>query len=135
MPAGFPGGCGAAYSAFIKRVTHTPKLRPPLPPLLSCTSGKTQGSYQMGYERYDPCREGFTTRDLWDDDGGSSHFQSRWHNPQSRQCVNLNNCYYTGGGDDRQRVCETYSAPSRQDPNYIDLNIDGKDYGRFWYSR
>lgn len=136
MPAGFPSGCGAAYTAFIKRVTRFPKPRPPMPSLLSCTNGKTQGSYQMGYERHEPCKEGFTTRDRWDDDRESySRLQSLWNSPQSRQCVNLNNCYYTGGGDDRQRVCETYSAPLRQSPNYVDLNIDGKDYGRYWYRR
>ena len=135
MPAGFPSGCSSAYKAFIKRVTRFPKPRPPLPPLMSCTSGKTQGSYAMGYERHEPCKEGFTTHDRWDDDRGFSRYQTSWNSPVTRQCVNYSNCYETGGGDDRQRICETYSARPRQSPHYVDLTIDGTDYGRYWYNR
>lgn len=45
LPAGFPGGCGGAYSAFKDRIKH---FRPPLPDFASC-SVQSPDSIKMTY--------------------------------------------------------------------------------------
>ena len=64
LPGGFPQGCSAAYSEFKKRIK---KGRDPLPRLSSCTTGpngeKVDGHYQLGYERFEPCDEGYVLRE------------------------------------------------------------------------
>ncbi|WP_282610803.1 hypothetical protein [Pelagibius sp. Alg239-R121] len=58
LPGGFPGGCEAAYAAFIKRINHTPKPKPPLPPFSSCDNGNGDMVFDWGF------REKFRCEDL-----------------------------------------------------------------------
>ena len=64
LPGGFPSGCSGPYSEFKKRIK---KGRDPLPKLSSCTTGpngeKIDGHYQLGYERFEPCNDGFVLRE------------------------------------------------------------------------
>src|SRR5690606_15229098 len=64
LPGGFPSGCGAAHSAFKKRIK---KGRQPLPALASCTTGPNgkgvNGNYQLGYELFEACKEGYVLKE------------------------------------------------------------------------
>lgn len=46
LPAGFPSGCGGAYSAFRDRIRH---FRPPLPPIMSCVVGADSSGMTSDY--------------------------------------------------------------------------------------
>ncbi|WP_282611043.1 hypothetical protein [Pelagibius sp. Alg239-R121] len=56
LPGGFPSGCGAAYSAFIERITHKPKPKPPLPPFNSCAVDSGNIGFDWGFEEKKRCK-------------------------------------------------------------------------------
>lgn len=118
MPGGFPQGCSGAYSEFKHRVK---KGRPPLPELSSCTTGpngeKVSGHYQLGYEHYEPCKEGYVLR-------------------ESRQ-INQAKCYVERCAPVKYRqdnyYCENYQAILRPKPNYVKMWVDGDYLGQYFY--
>lgn len=133
LPGGFGSGCSGPKREFIKRITHRPKPKPPLPPYMSCSGGKGSGSYEQGYESHEPCRAGFTTQDHYGDRYQFSGGTNRWNSAESRQCVNLNNCYHTGSGDNSSYVCERYNANRRAKPYFVRITVDGKTYDKYFY--
>ncbi len=120
LPGGFPSGCGGAYSEFKKRIK---KGRDPLPKLSSCTTGPNgetiDGHYQLGYERFEPCNEGFVLRER-----------------QQGYRVTQGLCYRTGCAPQQYREnnrCESYQALIRPKPNFVKMWVDGEYLGQYFY--
>lgn len=120
LPGGFPSGCGGAYSEFKKRIK---KGRDPLPKLSSCTTGpngeKVDGHYQLGYERFEPCDEGYVLREK----------QQGYRNTQGL-------CYRTGCAPQQYQEndrCENYQALIRPKPHYVKMWVDGEYLGQYFY--
>jgi hypothetical protein len=121
MPGGFSSGCSAAYSAFRYRVKHRMS---PLPPLSSCTTGPdgigTDGRYELGYEAYESCKEGYKLHQL----RNGSYSQEALCYP--------NNCspepYQMNAG-----LCTSYAAVRRAQPSYIKIWVKGEYLGQYWY--
>ena len=120
LPGGFPSGCGGAYSEFKKRIK---KGRDPLPKLSSCTSGpngeKIDGRYQLGYERFEPCNEGFVLR-------------------EKRQVYRATQglCYRTQCAPQQYQEnyrCENYQALIRPKPHYVKMWVNGEYLGQYFY--
>ncbi len=57
LPGGFPGGCEAAHAAFIKRITHKPKPKPPLPAFGSCTADQEDIAFNWGFNQKFRCED------------------------------------------------------------------------------
>ncbi len=120
LPGGFPSGCGGAYSEFKKRIK---KGRDPLPKLSSCTTGpngeKVDGYYQLGYERFEPCDEGYVLREK----------QQGYRATQGL-------CYRTqcapGQYQENDR-CENYQALIRPKPHYVKMWVNGEYLGQYFY--
>ena len=127
LHGGFPAGCQGPYKAFIKRVTNTPKPKPPLPPLASCAPG-TKGGFQTGYEEFPPCPPGYRHRNYNDDGEGGS-----W-NRRTRTCVNPSVCT-TSYGRDGGTTCATVVQTRRPDPYWVRVAVGDQDFGRYHYSR
>ncbi len=123
LPGGFPSGCSAAHSAFKKRIK---KGKPPLPDLSSCTTGPdgkgTSGNYQMGYEMFEACKEGYVLKQ--NNNGymstGTCEKTQCQHSPY-------------GFGNWNNNVCDRYTAIRRSQPNYVKMWVEGKYIGQFWY--
>lgn len=119
LPGGFPPTCAGAYSEFISRIRRG---RPPLPPLSSCSTGPngetTSGSYNLGYEPFEPCEEGFVLR-------------------VHPQVQNRGRCYAQScapaGFEGDGRFCNFYDAILRPKPNYVDMWVEGEFIGRYYY--
>lgn len=124
LPGGFPSGCGAAHSAFKKRIK---KGRPPLPPLASCTTGPNgkgvNGSYQLGYEIFEACKEGYVLKE-------SNNGMIRTGVCQKTQC---SSSPYGFGGYNNRNSCDSYAAIRRAQPSYVKMWVDGDYLGQFWY--
>lgn len=124
LPGGFPTGCAAAYSEFKHRLK---KGKSPLPSLLSCTTGpdgnSSNGSYQMGVEYFLPCKEGF------------QYDRTPQNNLDEVMCIPTNpKCNirekYRGG---KKVDCTPYQAERRKQTRFIQMWIDGKYIGQFFY--
>ena len=129
LPGGFPQGCEGAYSEFKHRLK---KGRSPLPDLSSCTTGpngeKSIGRYQMGYEPYYPCDEGFELQIKADEGGEKARCVSESYN---QPCIykdglqihqrDENQCYYY------------YSAERRAKPSYVKMWVDGQYLGKYYW--
>ncbi|MGH1379145.1 MAG: hypothetical protein ACRBB3_10025 [Alphaproteobacteria bacterium] len=122
LPGGFPQGCGAAHSAMIKRIK---KRKPPLPSFGSCSVGGS-GDYRMGYEPYEPCKEGFKLEINIDGDSGDrsrciSHNVHQFCNHQTDVQIEYNDdrCYY--------------KAVKRPKPYFVEMWVDGDYLGKFFY--
>lgn len=120
LPGGFPSGCSGAYSEFKKRIK---KGRDPLPKLSSCTTGpngeKVEGHYQLGYERFEPCNEGYVLREK----------QQRYRATQGL-------CYRTQcapGQYQENYRCENYQAVIRPKPHYVKMWVNGEYLGQYFY--
>lgn len=120
LPGGFPQGCGSAYSEFKKRIK---KGRDPLPQLSSCTTGpngeRVNGHYQLGYERFEPCNEGFVLRER-----------------QQGYRVVEGACYRTQCAPSQFREndhCENYQATLRPKPHYVKMWVNGDYLGQYFY--
>jgi len=128
LPAGFPQGCSGAYGEFRHRLK---KRRPPLPDLSSCTTGpngeKSSGRYELGYEEYYPCDEGFELQ-VNVDEGG-----------ERARCVSENHqsCPYQEGVQiihrDEDFCYYYYTAKHRPKPNYIKMWVDGRYLGQYYW--
>ncbi len=119
LPGGFPQGCSGAYSEFKHRIK---KGRPPLPELSSCTTGpdgeKVSGHYQLGYERYEPCEDGYVLRE--------SRIVSAEAKCYMKSCAPVN---YT----EHSFSCQNYPAVLREKPNFVKMWVDGEYLGQFFY--
>jgi hypothetical protein len=120
LPGGFPSGCGGAYSEFKKRIK---KGRDPLPKLSSCTTGpngeKVDGHYQLGYERFEPCDEGYVLREK----------QQGYRATQGL-------CYRTQCAPQQYQEnyrCENYQALIRPKPHYVKMWVNGEYLGQYFY--
>ena len=122
LPGGFPSECSGAYSEFKKRIK---KGRDPLPRLSSCTTGpngeKVDGHYQLGYERFEPCDDGYVLRE-------------RRQGYRSTQGV----CYRTQCVPQQYQEnynyrCEHYQAVVRSKPHFIKMWVDGAYLGQHFY--
>lgn len=117
LPGGFPSGCSAAYSEYKDRIKHG---RPPLPNLSSCTTGpnggSSSGSYQIGYEYYLPCKDGFV---LEENSRGIGICK-----PSTVRCTAVQR--YKG-------ECSAYNAVKRTQPRFIKMWVDGQYIGQFFY--
>lgn len=121
LPGGFPTGCSAAHSAFKHRIK---KGRPPLPDLSSCTTGpngqKSSGHYQLGYEYFEPCKEGYVLE---------QHSANGFY-MMSGRCV-LKQCNYGWGNQCYTK--DSYAALRRPSPSYVKMWVDGQYLGQFFY--
>lgn len=119
LPAGFPSGCGGAYSAFKGRVKHG---RPPLPNLASCTTGpygeRVSGRYEMGREEYEPCKEGYVLK------------RRSWAYQSEAVCV-VERCSSQSYSVARN-YCEGYEAVIRQKSNFIKIWVSNEFMGQFF---
>ena len=120
LPGGFPSGCGGAYSEFKTRIK---KGRDPLPQLSSCTTGpngeKVDGHYQLGYERFEPCDEGYVLREK----------QQGYRATQGL-------CYRTQCAPQQYQEnyrCENYQAVIRPKPYYVKMWVNGEYLGQYFY--
>lgn len=120
LPGGFPSGCGGAYSEFKKRIK---KGRDPLPKLSSCTTGpngeKVDGHYQLGYERFEPCDEGYVLREK----------QQGYRATQGL-------CYRTQCAPQQYQEndrCENYQAVIRPKPHFVKMWVNGEYLGQYFY--
>lgn len=118
LPGGFPQGCSGAYSEFKHRIK---KGRPPLPELSSCTTGpngeKVSGHYQLGYERYEPCEDGYVLRE------SQQYNQAKCYVERCAPERYSNDNYY----------CDSYQAVLRPKPNYVKMWVDGDYLGQYFY--
>lgn len=121
LPGGFPQGCSGAYSEFKRRIK---KGWSPLPDLASCSTGpngeKSHGRYEMGFERYFPCDEGFVLREKQNDGAFLAACYKQACAPQN----------YTQNDDFR---CESYQAKLRPKPHFVKMWIDGQYLGQYFY--
>lgn len=120
LPGGFPQGCGAAHSAMIKRIK---KRKPPLPSFGSCSEGGS-GNYQMGYEPFVPCKDGF---ELNVDD----------NNQNQARCISQNVYQYCQNQTDVQIEYNDnrcyYKAVKRPKPYFVEMWVSGDYLGKFFY--
>jgi len=118
IPGGFPQGCSGAYSEFKHRIK---KGRPPLPELSSCTTGpngeKVSGHYQLGYERYEPCEDGYVLRE------SQQYNQAKCYVERCAPERYSNDNYY----------CDSYQAVLRPKPNYVKMWVNGDYLGQYFY--
>lgn len=121
LPGGFPHGCSGAYSEFKHRIK---KGRPPLPQLSSCTTGpngeKVSGRYQLGYERFEPCEDGFVLRE-----------NKQVYRSNQAACYRAQ-CAPQQYEQDNYR-CENYQAILRPKPNFVKMWVDGEYLGQYFY--
>ena len=120
LPGGFPSGCGGAYSEFKKRIK---KGRDPLPKLSSCTTGPNgeiiDGHHQLGYERFEPCDDGYVLRE-------------RRQGYRASQGI----CYRTQCAPQQFQEnyrCEGYQAVIRPKPRYVKMWVNGEYLGQYFY--
>jgi len=108
LPGGFPQGCSGAYSEFKSRIK---KGRDPLPKLSSCTNDGTSGSYQMGYENFEPCNEGYEL----DIENARFRYGGGIQSYSKAECVTAGCSPYS------YRACSRYDAVPRPKPRYIQI--------------
>lgn len=120
LPGGFPSGCAGAYSEFKKRIK---KGRDPLPKLSSCTTGpngeRVDGHYQLGYERFEPCEDGYVLRE-------------RRQGYRATEGV----CYLTQCAPSQlqeNNICENYQAILRPKPHFVKMWVNGEYLGQYFY--
>lgn len=121
LPAGFPSGCSAAYSAFRHRIKHG---RSPLPALSSCSTGPNgeivSGSYQLGKEVFETCQTGYVLR---------QDFQLGL--PRGRCYIEI--CAPEKYSSNDNTNCRSYDAIKRIKPSYVKMWVNGDYLGQFWY--
>ena len=128
LPAGFPGSeCSAPHSEFKHRIK---KGKPPLPNLAGCSTGPngsySTGHYQMGYEPFEPCKQGYTLKTF-----GHSGYGLR--RSQKGLCY-LNRCVNRISTPiDNDYRCKNYVATPRPKPSFVKMWVDGQYLGQFFY--
>lgn len=120
LPGGFPSGCSGAYSEFKKRIK---KGRDPLPRLSSCTTGpngeKIDGHYQLGYERFEPCDEGYVLRE-----------RSQGYRAIEGTCYRQ---FCAPSQFQDNSSCQNYTAVLRPKPYYVKMWVNGDYLGQYFY--
>ena len=125
LPGGFPSGCGDAYSEFKRRIK---KRKSPLPSLSSCSTGPdgkgVNGRYELGYERYEECNEGYVLREIGIRVGSGNRNEGLCY---------LETCAPPEGSNNENRQCESYDAILRTKPSYVKMWVEGDYLGQFFY--
>ncbi len=120
LPGGFPSGCSGAYSEFKKRIQ---KGRDPLPRLSSCTTGpngeKVDGYYQLGYERFEPCDDGYVLRE-----------RSQGYRAIEGACYRQ---FCAPSQFQDNSSCQNYTAVLRPQPYYVKMWVNGDYLGQYFY--
>lgn len=120
LPGGFPSGCSGAYSEFKKRIK---KGENPLPRLSSCTTGPNgetvDGHYQLGYERFEPCDEGYVLRE-----------RSQGYRAIEGACYRR---FCAPSQFQENSSCQNYSAILRPKPYYVKMWVNGDYLGQYFY--
>ena len=116
LPGGFPQGCASAYHEFKKRIEDG---KAPLPDLSSCTTGpeSSDGQYELGYERFEACKEGYTLQV-----SSISQYHALCYAPP---------CTVENG--QIKGTCDIYETPMRKKPHYVKMWVDGQYLGQFFY--
>ncbi len=129
LPGGFPQGCEGAYSEFKHRLK---KGRSPLPNLSSCTTGpngeKSNGRYQLGYEKYYPCDEGLELKVNADPEG--SDWARCVSDSQEPPCLYQEGLQIANSGD---QCYYYYAAKQRSKPNYVKMWVNGEYLGQYFW--
>ena len=126
LPAGFPGSeCSPAHSEFKHRIK---KGRSPLPNLSDCSTGpngeKTNGRYTLGYEAFEPCKQGYTLKTVSRGYGRANQTGICYADAcASRIFTPILNDYR----------CTNYAATPRPKPSFVKMWVDGKYLGQFFY--
>jgi len=160
LPVGFGvSGCGGARKEFLRRIR---KGKSPLVSLSSCSGGNNNATYSTGFESHESCPTGYTQRDYCNDGEGSYNGSScrTWGRyggefrggSDYRTCTDYSRCSYLGGGEDRFRNnnisfrdgderfrdgdenCPTVSAPTKDEPYWIEYSIDGGEPQRYYFN-
>ena len=122
LPGGFPAGCEPYYKRFISRIK---KGKKPLVSLSSCGGGNSTSSEKYGQQFYHDCKAGFQLVER-------RHGRSRYD--VNGTCVDQSQCEENAGrGETTRRNCKDYPATRRQKTNFVDVSIDGKKIGKFFY--
>jgi len=123
LPGGFPQGCSAAYGAMIDRLKS---IKPPLPNFGSCAT-EGSGKYVIGYEQFEPCKDGFEHREV---NNGVDVVGMNCFNPSS-MCRRLRD----GGGGyfPPDLDCKTYKAIKRPKPSFVEMWANDEYIGKFFY--
>lgn len=120
LPGGFPSGCGGAFSEFKKRIK---KGRDPLPRLSSCTTGPNgetvDGHYQLGYERFEPCENGYVLRE-----------RRQGYRATEGKCFRQ---FCAPSNFTENSSCENYTAIIRPKPHYVKMWVNGDYLGQYFY--
>lgn len=120
LPAGFPDGCGAAHSEFRHRIK---KGKGPLPAFSSCAVGGATGRYQMGYQQFHSCKEGYT--ETTDYIGNNSHIKNA--------CVSISCPGYGNTRPNTSQKCDVYAQIPHQKPNFVKMWVDGDFIGQYHF--
>ncbi len=111
----------AELTANLKSVLK--KGRDPLPRLSSCTTGpngeKIDGHYQLGYERFEPCDEGYVLRE-----------RSQGYRAMEGACYRQ---FCAPSQFQDNSSCQNYTAVLRPKPYYVKMWVDGAYLGQYFY--
>lgn len=129
LPAGFPGAeCSPAHSEFKRRIK---KGKPPLPNLAGCSKGPnggySTGRYEMGYEQFEPCKNGYILKT-----GRQSGYFGRRNQLGVCYASRCANRISTALENDYR--CKNYLATPRPKPNFVKMWVDGQYLGQFFYN-
>ena len=126
LPGGFPSGCSGAHTEFKRRIK---KGKSPLPDLSSCTvESKTHGRYELGYELYMPCDEGYVLREPENGQNLIAQCYDQTCAPQK-----LGQSQYRPNRGYNQRACESYNAIKRTKPQFVKMWVGDEYLGQFFY--
>ena len=119
LPGGFPQGCGAAHGAMVQRIKNR---KPPLPDFGACSQSGS-GSYQMGHEPFEVCKEGFELIINERNNSGHCVGQNTYMSCRDHTDVEIeyndNRCYY--------------KAVKRPKPYFVEMWVSGDYLGKFFY--
>ncbi len=123
LPGGFPSGCGAAYGAMIDRIKSR---KSPLPNFSSCST-EGSGKYVMGYEQFEPCKDGFAQRQ-----------KNNGVDVTGMLCFNTNSICDSWRRGNRVYVppgldCISYDAIRRPKPYFVEMWANDAHIGKFFY--
>lgn len=124
LPGGFPQGCSGAYKEFKHRIK---KGKSPLPDLRSCTTGPKgghiTGSYELGYEQWVPCKDGYVMRE---------YKQPGSYRASKAQCYR-ETCAPRTYTQQSTRYCDSYKTVRRKKPQFVKMWVDGSYLGQYFY--
>ena len=128
LPGGFPQGCSGAYKEFKHRLK---KRRPPLPDLSSCTTGPngetSDGKYEVGYEKYYPCDEGYKLDARYESEGKARCMSESYY----PFCMHKEGMEIAYIGE--EQCSYYYLAKRRPKPSYVKMWVGGEYLGQYFF--